>query len=222
MFANFSRRFAFALGASTMAAAAAIVLFVPTSEARATAPEGSEFHDLWLTELTGSHRQLFDSPQPLGGIPLEHILNYHNSLNSAYRVPDTRINAIGTFYGGTTLHGLNDAMWTKYGIADFLKGAGIDAGSGATPNPWRSNPTIVGMSMPDASIEALQRRGTQFIICNNALTYFATMLAQSKGLDPAAVTADWKANILPGVELVPAMVIAIGQAQDAGLAYHRQ
>jgi intracellular sulfur oxidation DsrE/DsrF family protein len=30
------------------------------------------------------------------------------------------------------------------------------------------------------------------------------------------------ANILPGVELVPGMVIAVEQAQRAGLAYHRQ
>jgi intracellular sulfur oxidation DsrE/DsrF family protein len=222
MLATISRRYAFALGASAMAAAAALLILVPASEARATAPQGAEFHDMWLKGLNGSHRQLFDSPQPLGGIPLVHIMNYGNTLNSVYRVTDAQINAVGTFYGGTTFHGLNDAMWTKYGIADFLKSVGIDAGPGATPNPWRSNPTILGMSIPDASIEALQRRGARFIVCNNALTIFATLLAQSKGLDPAVVVADMKANILPGVERVPAMVIAIGQAQGAGLAYHRQ
>jgi hypothetical protein len=31
-----------------------------------------------------------------------------------------------------------------------------------------------------------------------------------------------KANILPGVELVPGMVVAVEQAQKAGVAYHRQ
>jgi hypothetical protein len=31
-----------------------------------------------------------------------------------------------------------------------------------------------------------------------------------------------KANILPGVILVPGMVVAIEQAQKAGLTYHRQ
>jgi hypothetical protein len=36
------------------------------------------------------------------------------------------------------------------------------------------------------------------------------------------VYEDLKANILPGVELVPAMVIAVEQAARAGLSYHRQ
>ena len=48
------------------------------------------------------------------------------------------------------------------------------------------------------------------------------MLAQKRGLDPAAVYADLNANILPGVELVPAMVVAIEQAHRAGLSDHRQ
>jgi hypothetical protein len=31
-----------------------------------------------------------------------------------------------------------------------------------------------------------------------------------------------KAHILPGVTLVPGMVIAVDQAQRAGISYHRQ
>jgi len=36
------------------------------------------------------------------------------------------------------------------------------------------------------------------------------------------VYEDLKANILPGIDLVPGMVIAVEQAQRAGLSYHRQ
>ena len=36
------------------------------------------------------------------------------------------------------------------------------------------------------------------------------------------VYADLKANILPGVTLVPGMVVAIEKAQERGIAYHRQ
>jgi hypothetical protein len=48
------------------------------------------------------------------------------------------------------------------------------------------------------------------------------MLAAKRGLDSKVVYEDLKANILPGVELVPAMVIAVEQAARAGLSYHRQ
>jgi hypothetical protein len=36
------------------------------------------------------------------------------------------------------------------------------------------------------------------------------------------VYEDLKANILPGVELIPGMVVAVEQAANAGLSYHRQ
>lgn len=191
--------------------------------AEAVAAEASESvaEPKWLAGLKAPHRQLFDSPAPEGGIPLVHIMNFLDTYNKAFGVPDSKINAVGTFYGKTTFHGLNDAMWTKYRIAEFLKGVGV-ADVGATPNPWRTAPTILGMSIAPASIESLQKRGATFIICNNALGIFSGMLAQSQGLDPKAVYEDMKANILPGVELVPAMVIAIDQAQQAGISYHRQ
>lgn len=199
------------------------IVAMPATEAHAgDVAAAPEFADNWLKRLNGQHRQLFDSPAPAGGIPLVHIMNFLDTYNTAYKVPDAKLNAVGTFYGTTTFHGLNDAMWTKYRITDFLKGIGVDAGAGASANPWRTAPTILGMSLAPASVEALQRRGARFIVCNNALSIFANLLAQSQGLDGKAVYADMKANILPGVELVPAMVIAIEQAHRAGLAYHRQ
>jgi intracellular sulfur oxidation DsrE/DsrF family protein len=78
------------------------------------------------------------------------------------------------------------------------------------------------MTLAASSIESLQKRGATFIVCNNALQIFAGMLATKRGLDSREVYEDLKANILPGVELVPAMVIAVEQATRAGLSYHRQ
>jgi intracellular sulfur oxidation DsrE/DsrF family protein len=178
-------------------------------------------HDAWLTKLDGKHRQLFDAPSPDGGIPLVHVLNYYDTFNAAFGVADRDVDAVLTFYGKTTFHGLNDAMWAKYDLGAFL-GENDASGRAHTANPWRANPTIIGMSLPQASIESLQKRGASFIICNNALSIFSGLVARSRGLDAKVVYDDMKANILPGVTLVPAMVIAIGQAQNAGLTYHRQ
>ena len=86
----------------------------------------------------------------------------------------------------------------------------------------RAAPLILGGAIPAAGIESLQKRGATFILCNDALTIFSGMLAQARGLDAKVVYEDMKANVLPGVVVVPAMVIAIEQAQAAGLSYHRQ
>ncbi|MES2306279.1 MAG: hypothetical protein V4558_12265 [Gemmatimonadota bacterium] len=183
----------------------------------ATVPAG----DAWLTKLTAKHRQLFDTPTSNGGVPLVHLMNYYDTWNKAYAVPDKEINGVLTFYGATTFFGLSDAMWSKYQLGAFLNEKDA-AGTPFTANPWRSNPVILGMKLAPASIESMQKRGATFIICNNALTIFSGMVAQARGLDANAVYADMKSNILPNVTLVPGMVVAIEQAQRAGLTYHRQ
>jgi intracellular sulfur oxidation DsrE/DsrF family protein len=175
----------------------------------------------WLAKLTGSKRQLFDAPAPAGGIPLVHVLNYYDTYNKAFNTPDKDINGVLTFYGSTTFYALNDAAWAKYRLGAFLDTKDAN-GVYATANPWRAAPEIIGMSLPQASIEALQKRGASFIVCNNALTIFSALVAKKGGLDPKAVYEDMKASILPGVTLVPGMVVAIEQAQRAGVTYHRQ
>lgn len=206
-----------ALGIVTTALVAGMAMGGPADRSDAQAQRQAS----WLTNLKGKHRQLFDAPATGGGIPLVHVMNYLDTYNKAFSTPDKDVNAILTFYGSTTFHGLSDDMWAKYRLGEFL-GEKDAAGAPMTKNPWRAAPTVLGMSMPAASVEALQKRGTTFIICNNALGIFAGMVAQARGLQQAAVYEDMKAHILPGVTLVPAMVIAIEQAQNAGIAYHRQ
>jgi hypothetical protein len=212
----------FALAAAaTLAARPAILAARPAASAAASegAPTPS---DRWLKGLTGKHRQLFDAPTPGGGVPLVHILNYYETLNKAYNVKDADVDGVGTFYGATTFYGLNDSVWAKYRLGEFLETNDPATGKPAVANPWRATPVVLGMTLPQASVEALQKRGATFILCNNALQIFSGMLAKARGLDASAVYADLAANILPGVELVPGMVVAIEQAHAAGISYHRQ
>jgi intracellular sulfur oxidation DsrE/DsrF family protein len=192
--------------------------------ATAAAPAASAVQpsNHWLDGLKAKHKQFFDNPSPNGGIALVHVMEYYDTYNKAFGVKDAEVNAVLTFYGGTTFFGLNDAAWAKYQLGEFLRETDPSTGKPATKNPWRSSPTILGLSLPPASIEALQKRGATMIICNNALEIFSGLLATKRGLDSKVVFEDLKANILPGVTLVPGMVIAVEQAQRAGLTYHRQ
>ena len=176
----------------------------------------------WLNGLKAKHRQFFDNPSPNGGIALVHVMNYYDTYNKAFGVKDADINAVLTFYGATTFYGLNDAMWEKYKLGEFLETNDPATGKPATSNPWRTAPVVLGMTLPQASIESLHKRGATLILCNNALEIFANLLAAKRGLDPKVVYADLNENILPGVELIPGMVVAIEQAARAGLSYHRQ
>ena len=211
--------------AATLAARPATVSARPVKPAAATAARHATLptpSDRWLKGLGGKRRQLFDAPSGGNGIPLVHVLNYYETLNKAYGVKDADIDGVLTLYGATTFYGVSDAMWDKYRLAEFVASIDPTASKQASGNPWRASPVILGMSLPQASIEALQKRGATFILCNNALTLFAGMVAKARGLQADAVYADLAANLLPGVELVPGMVVAIEQAHAAGLSYHRQ
>src|SRR5262249_46643336 len=77
-------------------------------------------------------------------------------------------------------------------------------------------------AVPAMGIESLQKMGTKFILCNNALGLWVLELeARGKG-KAADIDKELRANVLPGVTIVPAMVIAIDQAQEAGSKYNRQ
>jgi len=205
----------------TLAAARVGTAAAEPAKALTTRSGPKEPSNKWLEGLTAKHKQFFDAPTANGGVPLVHVMNYYDTYNKAFNVKDADIDAVLTFYGATTFYGLNDAAWAKYQIGEFLE-TNDATGKPATANPWRAAPVVLGMTLPQASLESLHKRGATLILCNNALTIFSALLAQKRGLDPNAVYQDMKANILPEVDLVPGMVIAVEQAQRAGLSYHRQ
>ena len=131
----------------------------------------------------------------------------------------------------------NDAIWAKYKLGAYtgLKDA---AGKPYTRNVFNQptandlhllmqaidSPMIPALAgaMPALGIESLQKMGTKFLLCANALGIWCLELeARGKG-KAQDIEKELRANLLPGVTIVPAMVIAIDKAQEAGIKYNRQ
>jgi intracellular sulfur oxidation DsrE/DsrF family protein len=206
-----------------------------------TAPPAAPGPDAWIREVKGTHRCLFDFPQHKGGAPLLHIFNYLNTYNEAYKATPGAAAAVGTFYGigsqSSIALAFTDAMWSKYGVGEYL-GLKDKAGQPYTRNAFhRPTPDDAGMvfqafqlptipelteAVPAMGIESLQKMGAKFLLCANALGGWCLEL-QARGKGKAdAIERDLRANMLPGVTIVPAMVIAIEKAQAAGIRYNRQ
>jgi intracellular sulfur oxidation DsrE/DsrF family protein len=180
--------------------------------------------DKWLTALTGKHRQFFDMPNHQNGMGLLHVRNYLNAMRDTYHVMHPDVTAVVGLYGMTTMLAFNDAMWQKYGLANPIKV--MDASkAAATSNVFYTAPggaaalSLSGAPIPipaDSSISALQQRGAVFILCNNAFNVWMGLLGGDKAAD---LRKEFEANILPGIFLVPAMVVAVNQAQTHGCTY---
>ncbi len=229
------------LGKVFGAVAAAGILGGKVEAQNKTAAAPAAGPDAWISEVKGTHKCLFDFPQHKNGVPLLHILNYIKTYNEAYKAAPGTVSAVGTFYAlGTQASislGFNDAMWAKYGLGDYT-GLKDKSGKSYTRNvfyrPTKDDmhiliqafqtPNIPELAdaVPALGIENLQKMGTKFILCNNALGAW-TLELQARGKGKAeTIGAELTANLLPGVTIVPAMVIAIEKAQAAGIRYNRQ
>ena len=197
--------------------------------------------DNWIKEVGGTHRCLFDFPQHNNGMPLLHILNYLNTYSAAYKTSAGEVGAVGTFYSvgrkASISLAFNDSIWTRYelGVYTGLKDAD---GKAYTRNVFNKpttsdlhllmqaidSPTIPALAgaIPALGIESLRKMGAKFLLCANALGIWCLELeARGKG-NAKDIDKELRANLLPGVTIVPAMVIAIDKAQEAGIKYNRQ
>jgi len=216
----------------TRLAAGAVAIGLTGSVPRTLAGETIERTDItpgdgWLKSVTGKHRQFFDMPNHENGMGLLHVRNYLNTMRDTYGVKHPAVTAVTGLYGMTTMLAFNDAMWQKYGLGNPLKV--MDGGKApATGNVFYRAPagaaslSVTGAPIPipaDSSISALQDRGGVFILCNNAFNVWMGLLGGGDPAKPAALRKEFEANLLPGVFIVPAMVVAVNQAQMHGCTY---
>lgn len=164
----------------------------------------------WLQGLTGKHKQISDVSTIRGGTPLARTANYLDAYAEAYGTKDSDTHAIFGVHSAALALAFNDAMWAKYEL-----GKRVGENDPRTQAPATRN--IFASGTP-TSIARLQERGVRFIACMRAIRRLSGELATAT--NPAdQVRAELVANLLPGVTPVPALIVAMNRAQEAGLTY---
>ncbi|HJR66896.1 MAG TPA: hypothetical protein VJ802_10725 [Gemmatimonadaceae bacterium] len=213
-------------------AAAGAGVFAPVA-AFASTLDDSRFRvkpdEKWLDSLTGKYKQVFDMPNPTHGLGVVHIRNYLKAWKDNYNLEHPQVNAVGTLYYMTIPLGFTDPMWAKYKLGEAIKETDATTNAFAVRNIYqKADPGAATLSIKgianwpaDTSMEALQKKGTLFIMCNNALNFWAMNVASATNQTMEAVRAEFLAHLVPGVVVVPAMVMAVDQAQAKGCSYMR-
>jgi intracellular sulfur oxidation DsrE/DsrF family protein len=164
--------------------------------------------DPWMRRLTGKHRVLFHSHEPTGGIALRWAATYLDTLSASYGLRDADSSVMIGLNGKSIGLMFNDQLWAKYPV-----GAALEM-------PGDRNPAGPG---GNGSVAALMARGVIVLVCHNSLRASGQrFLPEASRGDAAVRTAFYeeaKANLLPGVEIVPAMIVTLQQAQDRGCRY---
>ncbi len=174
----------------------------------------------WMRELKGKYRTVFDMSAHRNGKPLTQGKNYLDAWRDAFGVPERDVNLVIGVHGEAIPLVLTDALWARFHIGEQYEVQDGGTRAAAVHNVFSTtNATAGGLVTPDQSIEGLQKRGVRFLVCMNTIAGATKKLAAA-GLGTAEeIRPAILAGLLPGVITVPAMVVALTQLQEHGLAY---
>ena len=174
--------------------------------------------DEWFEKIKGSHRVVYDGSTPHDGFAILWNWAFYLSNNQTGS-EDSDVTAMTVLRHSAIPFALESKLWEKYKLGEFF---GINDKTTEKPslrNPYY-DPQDGDFPLPIIQgIKDLQSRGAMFCVCDLALGVYSGAKAQQLGVDAGALYEEWKSNVLPGIQIVPSGVWALGRAQENGCGY---
>ncbi len=189
---------------SRLAAIGAAIGVVP-AQAVGAAAANAVVEDPWMKRVTGTHRVVFHSHMPTEGLALRWAQTYLDTQKTAYGIREQDCTVIVGLNGRSIGWFFNDSVWAKYPTIGEIMGMPGDR------SPMRD------------AITTLASRKVILLACANSIrSSGGRFLPQDQRADRDRVTSfgeEVRANLLPGVEVVPAMIVTLQQAQERNCRY---
>ena len=210
--------------ASGAAALSLATLATPLSlHAENELPPGDESSaDAWFNKIKGKHRIVFDVTEPHDILPFAWPKVYLLT-NDKTGTPEKDCSVVVILRHDAIAFAMNDKLWTKYKFGEVFK---INDAATKAPSVrnafWQPKPgdfKVPGVGNVAIGINELQDSGVMFCVCDMALTVYSAVVAEMTKQEAADVKKEWLAGILPGIQVVPSGVWAVGRAQEHGCAY---
>ena len=228
------RRF---LGTLTTGAAALSMgsMLAPIQQLQA-APEpkagisGNKDPDEWFKQIKGIHRIVFDVTRPHEVLPFAWPKVFLLT-NAATGTQEKDCGVVVVLRHDAIPYAFEDRLWARYRFDKVFKagelGGAFQASDAATAASFR-NPLwkprkgdfkVPGIGEVQIGINELQASGVMFCVCGAAMTVYSAAIAEGMKMKAEDILKDWKAGLLPGIQVVPSGVWAIGRAQEHGCGY---
>jgi intracellular sulfur oxidation DsrE/DsrF family protein len=216
-------------GAAAMSIAGLITPFQQL-DANPGTPLGTIDPDEWFKKIKGKHRIVFDATQPHEIMPFVWPKIFLLT-NAATGTPEKDCGVVVVLRHSAIAYAFEDRLWAKYKFGEVFKAGEIgptfqasDAATAvSTRNPfWKPKKgdfKAPGFGDVEIGINDLQANGVMFCVCHAAITVYSNVVAQGMKMDAGEVMKDWMAGLLPGIQVVPSGVWAVGRAQEHGCSY---
>lgn len=211
-----------ATGAAAMSLAG---IAAPLQSMAGTPASGNaEDPDAWFEQIKGKHRIVFDVPEPNGMMPFAWPRVFLLT-NAATGTPEKDSSVVVVLRHEAIPYAMNNSLWTKYNFGKVFKITDDKTKESAMRNafykPEAGDFQIPGIGPVSIGINELQDSGVLFCVCNMALTVYSAAIGQQMSMDPKEVYNDFRAGVLPNIQIVPSGVWAVGRAQEHKCAYCR-
>jgi intracellular sulfur oxidation DsrE/DsrF family protein len=196
---------------------------LPATKNEYSTPPGDA--DAWFDQIKGKHRVVFDATAPREGHDLVMPFAWPKVFlltNAATGTPEKENSVVVVLRHNAIPFAMEDRLWKKYRFGEFFK---INDPNNQKPSErnmfWKPNPAfeIPGIGPVPIGINELQESGVMFCVCNMAISVLSAVAADAMKMNPEDVKKDWLSGILPGVQVVPSGVWAVGRAQEHKCAY---
>ncbi|ANE51971.1 hypothetical protein [Flavisolibacter tropicus] len=184
-----------------------------------TSPDDPE---AWMKKVNGKHRVVFDVTRPNDMLPFAWPRIFLVT-NEQTGTPEKENSVVVVLRHDGIPYALKDEMWAKYKLGEFFKADDMMTKAPAVRNPfWQPKAgdfKVPGIGNVAIGINELQQSGVQFLACNMALTVYSAVMAEKMNMKAEDVKKDWTAGLIPGIQVVPSGVWALGRAQEKGCGY---
>lgn len=172
----------------------------------------------WFDGIKGKHKIVYDGSQPHNTLPIVWNWAFYESNNSTGAL-DSEITAMTVLRHSGIAFAFNSDLWNKFNLGTVFNFNDNDTGKPSLRNTVY-DPKPGDMPLPPIQgIKQLQERGAMFCVCDLATKVYSSAIASGMGLKADDVYNEMVAGILPGIELVPSGVWALGRAQQKGCGY---
>jgi intracellular sulfur oxidation DsrE/DsrF family protein len=199
-------------------------LLTPLSSLHAETPRKSDASDPdeWFKKMSGKHRIMYDVTRPNGIFPFLWPRAFLLTNQATGSTPE-ECNVVVVLRHEGLPYAFNSEIWAKYNLGEVFKADDPATKKPSTRNPFwkpaKGDYSLPGIGVVDIGINELQDSGVLFCACNVAISVYSAAIAQGMKMDAEAVRKDWVAGLLPGVQVMPSGVWAVGRAQEHGCSY---
>ncbi len=209
-----------AAGATVLSLAS---LFAPfTAEGHANLPAAEEDLEGWFNKIKGKSRMVFDATEPHGVFPFAWPRVFLMT-NEKTGTPASECSTLVVLRHAAIPFAMETRLWEKYNFGEVFHVTDEETKKTVNRNafwqPKEGDFKVPGIGNVQIGINELQASGVMFCVCNMAMTVYSAVLAQKMGLDAVAVKKDFDSGVLPGIQVVPSGVWALGKAHEKGCAY---